>query len=104
MREPLEKLYGPEYLKTMWENWIDNYLKIYKDNKGDLCRSYLKNIIAKTLILYGEKDPICAPEHTPYLLENIKNSRLLTFPQGKHNIHLRYAEEFNNIVSNFIKN
>lgn len=75
MREPLEKLYGPEYFKTTWENWVDTFIKIYKENKGDLCKSHLKNIVAKTLILHGEKDPMLVAEHVPYLLKNIKDSR-----------------------------
>lgn len=31
-------------------------------------------------------------------------NRYYEFPNGKHNIHLRYADEFNEVVSKFIQN
>jgi len=30
------------------------------------------------------------------------NFRLHTFEDGKHNLHLRYADEFNNLVTEFL--
>lgn len=102
MREPLEKLYGKEYFKTKWENWVDTFKDIYEEKNGDLCKKYLQHIKAETLILHGEKDPMLAKEHVPYLLQNISNSKLITWPDGKHNIHLRYADEFNKKVAEFL--
>lgn len=102
MREPLEKLYGAEYFKTNWANWVDTFKLIHKENGGDLCKKFLKNIKAETLILHGEKDPMLVPEHVPYLLKNISGSKLITWPDGKHNIHLRYADEFNAKVAEFL--
>ena len=60
MREPLEKLYGEEKFKELWENWVDCLARIYKENDGDLCRKFLGDIKAKVLILHGEKDPMLA--------------------------------------------
>ncbi|CAO1427093.1 unnamed protein product [Diamesa hyperborea] len=104
MREPLEKLYGAEYFKDTWEKWVDTFKLIYKEKNGDLCKEHLKNIKAPTLILHGEKDPMIASEHVPYLLKNIAGSKLITWPNGKHNIHLRYADEFNKKVAEFLSN
>lgn len=101
MREPLEKIYGADNFRNKWENWVDTLLKIYEEKNGDLCKSFLKQIQAETLILHGEKDPMLAKEHVPYLLKNISGSKLITWPEGKHNIHLRYAEEFNKKVAEF---
>lgn len=101
MRAPLEKLYGAEYFKTKWESWVDAFKIIHKENNGDLCREFLKHIKAETLILHGEKDPMLAKEHVPYLLQNIKGSKLISWPDGKHNIHLKYADEFNAKVAEF---
>ncbi|CAG9810770.1 unnamed protein product [Chironomus riparius] len=103
MREPLEKLYGAEYFKTTWESWVDTFKRIYHENEGDLCTKFLKDIKAETLILHGEKDPMLASVHVPYLMENIKGAKLITWPNGKHNIHLRYAEEFNKKVAEFLR-
>lgn len=102
MREPLEKLYGAEYFKTKWENWVDTFSVIYKERNGDLCKGFLKDIKAETLILHGEKDPMLAKEHVPYLMQNISGAKLISWPDGKHNIHLRYAEDFNKKVADFL--
>lgn len=102
MREPLEKIYGQEYFKTKWEAWVDTFKDIYAEKNGDLCTKYLQHIKAETLVLHGEKDPMLAKEHVPYLLQNIKGSKLVSWPEGKHNIHLRYADEFNNKVAEFL--
>lgn len=102
MREPLEKLYGAEYFKENWEKWVDTFKEIYAKNNGDLCKSFLPRIKAETLILHGEKDPMLVKEHVPYLLKNIAGSRLVSWPDGKHNIHLRYADEFNKKIAEFL--
>lgn len=102
MREPLEKLYGAEYFKTKWESWVDTFKEIYKEKNGDLCKSYLKHIKAETLILHGEKDPMLAKEHVPYLMQNIQGAKLISYPEGKHNIHLRYDDDFNGKVADFL--
>jgi pimeloyl-ACP methyl ester carboxylesterase len=33
---------------------------------------------------------------------NLIGFRLHRFPEGKHNIHLRFAKEFNDVVSEFL--
>lgn len=104
MREPLEQIYGIENFKKTWENWVDTFKRIYTEKNGDICKDYLKKIKAETLILHGEKDPMLAKIHAPYLLQEIKNAKLISFPEGKHNIHLRYAEEFNQKLADFLLN
>lgn len=101
MREPLEKLYGAEYFEETWEKWTDTFGEIYKERRGDLCKKFLKEIKGEVLILHGEKDPMIDKIHIPYLMEKLPQAKLITWPEGKHNIHLRYAEEFNKKVANF---
>ncbi|XP_058062466.1 valacyclovir hydrolase [Anopheles bellator] len=103
MREPMEKLYGVDYFPKLWSAWVDGLLRIYKERDGDICSAKLKHIKASTLVMHGANDPMIDPIHVPYLLNNIKNSDLHVFPDGKHNIHLRYADEFNKIVAAFLK-
>ena len=43
-------------------------------------------------------------EHPQYLLKNIKNSKLINVTEGKHNLHLKYAEEFNKRAKYFLLN
>jgi len=42
------------------------------------------------------------PLHPDHLNKNISGSRLHRFPDGKHNLHLKYAKEFNQMVADFL--
>ncbi|KAJ8673344.1 hypothetical protein QAD02_004606 [Eretmocerus hayati] len=102
MRAPLIALYGEEYFQKTWSNWIDGMKDIFDHNGGDVCKADLPKIQCPTLIVHGEKDAMVLPEHPDYLNKNIKNSRVEIFTVGAHNLHLRYAEEFNAIVEDFL--
>ncbi|XP_013411453.1 valacyclovir hydrolase isoform X2 [Lingula anatina] len=102
MKQPFIHVYGEEYFKAQWEAWYQAYSDYFYKNKGDICRDELKNITSPTLIVHGDKDPMLDPVHPVYLHENIQNSRLVRWPEGKHNIHLRYFEDFNKLVTDFL--
>ncbi|XP_025834786.1 valacyclovir hydrolase isoform X2 [Agrilus planipennis] len=101
MKAPLIKLYGEDGLKTLWNNWCDTLIEIAKKG-GNICKNKLDYIQCPTFILHGSKDPMIAGEHPEFLLKNIKNAKIKIFPEGKHNIHLRYADEFNKAVTQFL--
>ncbi|EOD25067.1 Valacyclovir hydrolase [Emiliania huxleyi CCMP1516] len=46
-------------------------------------------------------DPICLSEHPRWFADNMADARLHVFPDGKHNIHLKYAAEVNEMVRSF---
>lgn len=75
MREPLEKLYGAEYFAKTWNDWVDTFVKLSKESNGDICSDDLTNIVARTLILHGAKDPMIAPEHIPFLMDKIQGAK-----------------------------
>ena len=102
-REPLEKVYAGSArdLASLWSEWMDSSVAKLKDG-GDLCKSELSKIQCPTLVLHGDKDPIMPPFHPTYINEHIAGSRLKSFPEGKHNIHLKYAQEFNEEVEKFL--
>ena len=100
MREPPEKVYGSD-LASLWSDWIDSMVAKLKDG-GDLCKSELQKVQCPTLVLHGDKDPLVPPFHPTYINEHIAGSRLKSFPEGKHNIHLKYAQEFNEEVETFL--
>ncbi|CAH1779411.1 unnamed protein product [Owenia fusiformis] len=102
MRTPFLEVYGEEYFRKQWGNWVDAYSAYYTQNKGDICKDDLKNIICPSYMLHGNKDPMVPQYHPDYLKEHIKNLKVHYFPDGKHNIHLRYADEFNTLVSKFL--
>ncbi|KAK3085741.1 hypothetical protein FSP39_008065 [Pinctada imbricata] len=103
MRTPFMALYGEEYFKEQWSNWVDAYANYYSKRNGDICMDDLKHIKARTLILHGLKDPLVPLEHPDYLHHHIKGSKLYILPEGKHNLHIRYYREVNYLIEHFLK-
>ena len=48
------------------------------------------------------KDTMCPQFHAKYFKENIRGSEMVIMEEGKHNLHLRYAKEFNRLVEQFL--
>lgn len=74
MREPMEKVYGAENFAKLWSDWVDILVKIYHEEKGEICSNCLHKIKCPTFILHGSKDPMIAEEHTGHLRKNILNT------------------------------
>jgi pimeloyl-ACP methyl ester carboxylesterase len=55
------------------------------------------------LILHGEHDSLVPPFHPRVIREGIAGSRLHVFAGGRHNIHQRIADEFNQLVREFLR-
>ncbi|KAM7305339.1 valacyclovir hydrolase [Ixodes scapularis] len=102
MREPMEALYGPERFQKLWWDYCDFYKRLLHNQGGDVCRAELAKIRCPTLIVHGGKDPLVTPEHPAYLLRHIALSKLCVIPEGKHNLHLKFPEDFNKLVTDFI--
>ncbi|XP_020645497.2 serine hydrolase BPHL [Pogona vitticeps] len=101
-RKPMEAMYGLEYLSKTCSAWVDGISQFIHRPDGSICQSSLPHIKCPTLIIHGAKDPLVPRFHPEYIHKHIANSRLLFFPEGKHNLHLRFAEEFNELVENFL--
>jgi valacyclovir hydrolase len=99
--ETLKPIYGAS-LTEIWGRYVDCMGEIHA-NGGDLYKDYLPRISCPTLILHGEKDPLVPAFHPSVLQAAIEGSSVHRFPEGKHNIHAKYAEEFNRIVSDFFE-
>ncbi|KAM6922038.1 valacyclovir hydrolase [Xenentodon cancila] len=103
MRQPMEEVYGAQVFAKTWEGWVDGITKFAQRHEGSICVELLPLISCPTLIIHGEKDPMVPSFHPQYLLKHIKASRLHLFPEGKHNLHLRFADEFNKVVEGFLE-
>uniref|UniRef100_A0A3Q4BMW0 AB hydrolase-1 domain-containing protein n=1 Tax=Mola mola TaxID=94237 RepID=A0A3Q4BMW0_MOLML len=103
MRQPMEEVYGPEIFAKMWEAWVHGIAQFAKRPEGNICMELLPLISCPTFIIHGEKDPMVPSLHPQYLLKHIKGSRLHLMPEGKHNLHLKYADEFNKLVEDFLE-
>lgn len=93
-------VYGDD-LQTMWGANLDTMQKLL-ENGGDVCQEHAKRIQCPTFVLAGQLDPITRYAHPKWFHENIPGARLHVFPEGKHNIHQKYAEEFNRLVLRFL--
>ena len=63
----------------------------------------LKNIKNETLIIWGDQDKAYNFNQVETLKENIINSDLRIVDGCSHNVHLEKPDEFNTIVSEFLK-
>ncbi|KAG7488344.1 hypothetical protein MATL_G00034040 [Megalops atlanticus] len=102
MRKPMEDMYGARDFAKIWEAWVDGISQFAQRPDGSICRELLPLISCPALIVHGEKDPMVPGFHPQYLLQHIHGSRLHLMPEGKHNLHLRFAAEFNQLVEEFL--
>jgi len=98
--EAMRAVYGDD-LDALWEAYVSGLEVIYADG-GDLYQTLLPHVRCPTLILHGAKDPLVPRLHPELLHRGIAGSQLHIFPDGKHNIHVRYAADFNAIVHDFL--
>ena len=63
----------------------------------------LKNIKNETLIVWGDQDKAYNFNQVEALNDNIPNSNLKIIKGCSHNVHLEKPDEFNTIVSEFLK-
>lgn len=108
MRKNMEAVYG-EKLQDLWTRWVDSACEVYdhcdqesSDLGGDLCVKEVGMVGCPSLILHGDKDPLVPAFHPAYLEKNLRDARIHRFPSGKHNIHIRFAQEFNMVVEAFL--
>lgn len=102
MRKPMEEMYGGDYFKNTWSAWVDGISQFALNPQGNICLELLPQIKCPTLVIHGQKDPMVPSFHPKILLQNIPNAKLHVMPEGKHNLHLRFAAEFNTLVEHFL--
>ena len=96
-------IYGAEGLQQMWGAACDGWARLYAESDGgDVCQAEAKAIACPTLVLHGHKDPICLEEHAVWFADNIPGAKLHILPEGKHNLHIRFADEVNPMVKEFM--
>ena len=98
--EAMRRIYGDE-LDALWNAYVDGQEALYSAG-GDLYRPLLSKVICPALILHGARDPLVPGLHPQAIHRGIVGSRLHIFPDGKHNIHQRYADEFNAVTHSFL--
>ncbi|HTC83974.1 MAG TPA: alpha/beta hydrolase, partial [Rhizomicrobium sp.] len=90
-----------EALDGLWERYVDGQEALFQAG-GNLYRERLSQVRCPTLVLHGARDPLVPALHPEAIHRGIAGSRLHIFPEGKHNIHLRYSDEFNALTHGFL--
>ena len=99
----MEEVYGKEYFPQLWEAWVQSIITLAsKTPDRNICKELLGQINCPSLIVHGAKDAMVASAHPDMLHRKIRGSRLQIFPDGKHNLHFKYKERFNEIVEKFL--
>jgi valacyclovir hydrolase len=97
MKELHINVYRKETFNKLWTELCDAYGRY-----DDICKSDLPNIKCPTFILHSKQDPIVSARHALYLNQNIKNCRIHWFSGPYHNIHYKFAKDFNKLVQDFL--
>ncbi|HUE62853.1 MAG TPA: alpha/beta hydrolase [Rhizomicrobium sp.] len=98
--ESMRAIYGDE-LDDLWDRYVTGQEALFNAG-GDLYRAQLAKVRCPTFVLHGARDPLTPGLHAEAIHRGIAGSRLHIFPEGRHNIHIRYAEEFNRLVQDFL--
>jgi len=85
----------------LWDRYVDGQAALFEAG-GNLYRERLAEIRCPALVLHGALDPLVPAFHAQAIHLGIAGSQLHIFPQGKHNIHQRYADDFNALVHAFL--
>jgi len=101
LRLPLSVVYTKKTLRKAYKIWYDNMLDIYENRDGDVCKHILPHIQCPCMVLACKDNHLVSEEQTSYLVDQIKGSELVFFESGNA-IHIKYADDFNKIVSDFL--
>ncbi|XP_033338104.2 serine hydrolase BPHL [Megalopta genalis] len=101
-RASMITVYGEEYSRKLWADWVDACDRIYEKQNGNLCKELLPKIRCPTFLLHGAKDRMVLAEHPLYLKQHIHGAKLKIMEEGRHSIHLQYPKEFNDLVTEFL--
>jgi valacyclovir hydrolase len=98
--EAMRAVYG-DALDDLWDRYVAGQEALF-DAGGDLYAALLAQVTCPTLVLHGAKDPLIPGLHPEAIHRGIAGSQLHIFPEGKHNIHQRFAGDFNAMTFAFL--
>ena len=102
MRSSMGAVYGMDELQAMNNRFTDAMLELMDKKDGNIFLDLVHRIQCPTLVLHGELDQMVSSVHPRYLAKQIADARLHVIAEGKHNIHIRFKDEFNKLVASFL--
>ncbi|KAI1284903.1 Valacyclovir hydrolase [Halotydeus destructor] len=94
-REKFYRIYG-DATQQIWTKHVKFCMGL-----SDVCKSHVKKIRSPTMVFYGDKDFI-EQEEVNYIIKSIGEVQHHRFPEGRHDMHLQYVDEFNKLVDKFL--
>jgi valacyclovir hydrolase len=89
-------VYGPQ-TQEIWSKHVK-----FCQSLSNICKDQVSGVRCPTLVLYGDKDFVEVDE-VKYLIKNISDTQTYRFPEGKHDMHLGFTDEFNSVVDKFLR-
>ncbi|KAI1284941.1 Valacyclovir hydrolase [Halotydeus destructor] len=93
--QKFQNVYGND-LQELWSRHVQYTLEL-----NDVCTDHLKHIRCPTLVLHGDKDFV-QQEEVDFVINSIGDVQTHRFPDGRHDMHIQYTDEFNRVVDEFI--
>jgi len=98
--QAMRAIYGDD-LGGLWDRYVDGQVALFQAG-GNLYRERLADVRCPTFVLHGARDPLVPAFHAQAIRDGIAGSRLHIYPEGRHNIHVKYAGDFNPLVHGFL--
>ncbi len=96
----LKKVFGARD----WANCPNEIKKTLEKTLKESCiRDILKNIKNETLLLWGKNDGYTPLKSAKVFQENLQNSKLYIFEDGRHGIHRTHTTQCANKITTFLK-
>jgi len=102
IRDPLVDLHGAEFVQKTWDKCLETFARMQKTNDGEIIKNECQQITCPTLVIHSLDDSWVPISQSHYIVNNIKNSKLIQFETGNHYPHFVHVERFNKIIENFI--
>ena len=98
----------PDLVKNRLKQVVDTdpevFLNVFKIYANTEMISWLKNLSSPCLLMTGENDAGCSPEHNKKMSNELKNSKLVVLPDYKHSFLIEAPAEVSKNIIQFIKN
>ena len=91
-------------LKQVIDTDPEVFLNVFKIYANTEMISWLKGLTKPCLLMTGENDLGCSPEHNKKMASEILNSKLVILPKYKHSFLIEAPKEVAKNLIDFIKN
>ena len=99
---------NPDLVKNRLKQVIDTdpdvFLNVFKIYANTEMISWLKNLSVPCLLMTGENDAGCSPQHNKIMANEINNSKLVILKKYKHSFLIEAPQEVSKNIIEFIKN